>query len=141
MEQPQKSPMNSRTRYLVALLTAGSLGVAGIIRAADATPAPAAAPAAAAAGARGAGGAGARGAAAPRGPSEAAPIAPEPMLIYTETHAAASTIQDRDPGYRPSYLIYADTQRTADEAKKLVEDLGLPAHLLDYKTQVYVYGP
>ncbi len=63
------------------------------------------------------------------------------MLLYTETHAAASTIQDRDPGYRPSYLVYADTQRTADDAKKLVEALGLPAHLLDYKTQVFVYGP
>lgn len=63
------------------------------------------------------------------------------MLIYTDSRASASTIQDRDPGYRPSYLIYADTQRTADEAKKLVEDLGLPAHLQDYKTQVFVYGP
>ena len=52
-----------------------------------------------------------------------------------------STIQDRDPGYRPTYLVYADTQRTADEAKTLVESLGLPQHLQEYKTRVHVLGP
>src|SRR5690242_2366893 len=31
-------------------------------------------------------------------------------IIYSEDHTAASTIQDRDPGDRPAYLIYADGQ-------------------------------
>jgi len=62
-------------------------------------------------------------------------------IIYSEDHTAASTIQDRDPGYRPAYLIYADAQRTEDEGRKLVEDLGLPAHLQEYKTRAYVVRP
>ena len=34
-------------------------------------------------------------------------------VIYSDDQSAGSTIQDRDPGYRPLYLVYADTQRTA----------------------------
>ncbi|MEO8076472.1 MAG: hypothetical protein ABI818_09110, partial [Acidobacteriota bacterium] len=59
----------------------------------------------------------------------------------SDDKTSASTIQDRDPGYRPTYLVYADTQRTADEGRKLVDDLGLPAHLQEYKTRVYVVRP
>src|SRR5436190_1954887 len=62
-------------------------------------------------------------------------------IIYADDRTAASTIHDRDPGYRPAYLVYADTQRTPAEGKKLVEALGLPAHLQEYKTRVYVVGP
>jgi hypothetical protein len=62
-------------------------------------------------------------------------------ILYTDDQTAASTIYDRDPGYRPTYLVYADTQRTPDEARALVEDLGLPQHLREYKTRAYVVGP
>jgi hypothetical protein len=115
-----------------ALLISFVLTVSGAVRAAEA-PAPAAA--------QGRGGAGRGAAGGGGGPAEVIPPAPEPMLLYTDSRAAASTIHDRDPGYRPSYLVYVDTQRTAEDAKKLVEELGLPAHLQEYKTQVYVYGP
>jgi hypothetical protein len=73
--------------------------------------------------------------------STAAVASVDNPVIYSDDQSAGSTIQDRDPGYRPMYLVYADTQRTADEAKKLVEDLGLPKHLAEYKTRVYVVGP
>jgi poly(3-hydroxybutyrate) depolymerase len=62
-------------------------------------------------------------------------------VIYTDNQTAGSTIQDRDPGYRPLYLVYADNRRSADEAKKLVDDLGLTKHIQDYKTRVFVVGP
>jgi hypothetical protein len=62
-------------------------------------------------------------------------------ILYSEDQTAGSTIQDRDPGYRPTYLVYADTQRTADEAKKLIDDLGLTQHITEYKTRAYVVGP
>jgi hypothetical protein len=62
-------------------------------------------------------------------------------VIYTYDQTAGSTIQDRDPGYRPSYLVYADKQTSADEAKKMVDDLGLTQHIQDYKTRVFVVGP
>ncbi len=62
-------------------------------------------------------------------------------VIYSYDRSAGSTIQDRDPGYRPLYLVYADKQRSADEAKKLVDDLGLTQHVEAYKTRVFVVGP
>lgn len=62
-------------------------------------------------------------------------------IIYSEDLSAGATIQDRDPGYRPSYLIYADTERSADDAKKLIDNLGLRPHLDEYKTRVYVMAP
>ena len=62
-------------------------------------------------------------------------------VIYSENRTSESTIQDRDPGYKPMYLVYADKERTADEAKKLVDDLGLTRHVQDYKTRVFVVGP
>ena len=43
--------------------------------------------------------------------------------------------------YAPTYLIYADKQRTADEAKKLIDDLGMAAHLDEYKARAFVVGP
>ncbi len=62
-------------------------------------------------------------------------------VIYSDNQTAGSTIQDRDPGYRPVYLVYTDKERTAGEAKKLVDDLGLSRHIIDYKTRVFVAGP
>src|SRR5579862_4933882 len=52
--------------------------------------------------------------------STAAAASIDNPVIYTDDQTAASTIQDRDPGYKPLYLVYADKQRTAEEAKKLV---------------------
>ncbi len=65
----------------------------------------------------------------------------EDPVIYSDNQTAASTIHDRDPGYRPVYLVYADKQRTEAEAKSLVDDLGLTRHVQEYKTRVYVVGP
>jgi hypothetical protein len=65
----------------------------------------------------------------------------ENPVIYSEDHTAASTIQDRGPGYRPMYLVYTDNQTTAEQAKALLEALGLPPHLLEYKTRAFVVGP
>jgi hypothetical protein len=75
------------------------------------------------------------------GVSAAAAASVDDPVIYSDNQTAGSTIQDRDPGYRPQYLVYADKQRTAEEAKKLVDDLGLTQHILDYKTRLYVVGP
>src|SRR5215469_16012140 len=62
-------------------------------------------------------------------------------VIYSDNQTAASTIQDRDPGYRPVYLVYADKERTPDEVKKLLDDMGLTQHVQEYKTRVFVVGP
>jgi len=62
-------------------------------------------------------------------------------IIYSDDQTAASTIHDRDPGYRPTYLVYADAQRTSEDARKLVEDLGLDRHVHEYKTRLYVVAP
>lgn len=65
----------------------------------------------------------------------------ENPVIYSDDKTSGSTIQDRDPGYKPTYLVYADKQRTADEAKALVDSLGLSRHVADSKTRLYVVGP
>ncbi|HVV43770.1 MAG TPA: PHB depolymerase family esterase [Bryobacteraceae bacterium] len=65
----------------------------------------------------------------------------ENPVIYSEDHTAASTIQDRDPGYRPMYLVYSDNQTAAEQGKALLEALGLPQHLREYKTRAFVVGP
>ena len=62
-------------------------------------------------------------------------------VIYSEDLRSASTIQDRDPSYTPTYLVYADRQRTQEEAQKLVQDLGMADHLRQYKARVFVVGP
>ncbi len=53
----------------------------------------------------------------------------EDPVIYSEDLRSASTIQDRDPSYTPTYIVYADRQRTQDEARKLIQDLGMTEHL------------
>jgi poly(3-hydroxybutyrate) depolymerase len=73
--------------------------------------------------------------------SVSAIIAAENPILYSDDQTAGSTIQDRDPGYKPTYLVYADTQRTAEEAKALVDSLGLSQHIVDNKTRLYVVGP
>ena len=75
------------------------------------------------------------------GVSTAAAASVDDPVIFSLDRSAGSTIQDRDPGYRPLYLVYADTQRTAEEAKKLVDDLGMTQNLDAYKTRVFVVGP
>jgi poly(3-hydroxybutyrate) depolymerase len=77
---------------------------------------------------------------AAQGPS-AAPAASDGPVIFSYDRSAASTIQDRDPSYRPLYLVYADKERGADEARKLVGDLGLTEHIDEYKCRVFVVGP
>jgi poly(3-hydroxybutyrate) depolymerase len=61
--------------------------------------------------------------------------------LYTETRTSPSTYRDRGSSYAPTYLIYADTQRSADEAKKLIDDLGMVPHLDEYKARAFVVGP
>jgi poly(3-hydroxybutyrate) depolymerase len=73
--------------------------------------------------------------------STAAAVSVDDPVIFSLDRSAGSTIHDRDPGYRPLYLVYADTQRTAEEAKKLVDDLGMTQNLDAYKTRVFVVGP
>ena len=53
----------------------------------------------------------------------------------------SSTFRDRGTSYAPTYLIYADKQRTADEAKQLIDDLGMAPHLDEYKARAFVVGP
>lgn len=62
-------------------------------------------------------------------------------MFYTETRTTPSTIRDRGGSYAPTYLIYADKERTADEARRLVDELGLVAHLEAYKARAFVVGP
>jgi len=78
---------------------------------------------------------------AAQGLSTAAAASGENPVIYSDDRSSASTIQDRDPGYRPVYLVYADKQLSAEEAKKLVDELGLTPHLQEFKTRVFVVGP
>ena len=59
----------------------------------------------------------------------AAQSAPPDPVIYTEARTPPSTFRDRGPSYAPTYLIYADNQRTPDEAKRLIDDLGMLPHL------------
>jgi hypothetical protein len=73
--------------------------------------------------------------------SLAASASAEDPVIYSEDLRSASTIQDRDPSYTPTYIVYADRQRTQEDAKKLVQDLGMAEHLRQYKARVFVVGP
>jgi hypothetical protein len=71
----------------------------------------------------------------------ASSVAAQDSVIYTADRAPSSTFRDRGTSYAPTYLIYGDTQGTADEAKQLIEDLGLPPHLDEYKARAFVVGP
>src|SRR5436190_18721172 len=64
----------------------------------------------------------------------------EPIL-YTETRTTPSTFRDRGPAYAPTYFVYADTQRSADDARRLVDALGMLPHLEEYKARAFVLGP
>jgi hypothetical protein len=65
---------------------------------------------------------------------------PDPVF-YTETRTAASTFRDRGGSYAPTYLIYADKQRTPEEGQALVDELGMLPHLDEYKARAFVAGP
>lgn len=62
-------------------------------------------------------------------------------VLYTETRTSPSTFRDRGTSYAPTYVIYADRQRTAEDARKLVDDLGMLPHLEEYKARAFVVGP
>ena len=71
----------------------------------------------------------------------ASSVAAQDPVIYTDNRATSSTFRDRGPSYAPTYLIYGDQQRTADDAKKLIDELGMAAHLDEYKARAFVVGP
>jgi len=73
------------------------------------------------------------------GPSAVTSI--QDPVLYTETRTSASTVSDRGSSYAPTYFIYADKQRTADEARQLIDDLGMGKHLDEYKARALVVGP
>jgi len=62
-------------------------------------------------------------------------------VLYTDNRATSSTFRDRGTSYAPTYLIYADKQRTSDEAKQLIAALGMSAHLDEFKARAFVVGP
>jgi len=68
-------------------------------------------------------------------------IAAQDPVIYTDNRATSSTLRDRGTSYAPTYLIYVDKQRTADDAKQLIADLGMAPHLDEYKARAFVVGP
>jgi hypothetical protein len=68
-------------------------------------------------------------------------VAAQDSVSYTDNRTTASTFRDRGPSYAPTYLIFVDKQRTADEAKQLIDDLALPAPLDEYKARAFVVGP
>jgi hypothetical protein len=68
-------------------------------------------------------------------------IAAQDPVIYTDNRTNSSTFRDRGTSYAPTYLIYVDQQRTADEAKHLIADLGMEPHLDEYKARAFVVGP
>jgi len=71
----------------------------------------------------------------------ASPAAAADPVLYTDNRAASLTFRDRGTSYAPAYLIYADKERTSDEAKQLIDALGMPAHLEEYKARAIVVGP
>jgi poly(3-hydroxybutyrate) depolymerase len=68
-------------------------------------------------------------------------VAAQDPVIYTDNRTTSSTFRDRGTSYAPTYFIYVDKQRTGDDAKQLIDDLGLPAHLDEYKARAFVVGP
>jgi len=70
----------------------------------------------------------------------ATPSAPDPIL-YTEARTTPSTYRDRGTSYAPTYLIYADGQRSPDEARKLIDELAMLPHLEEFKARAFVIGP
>jgi poly(3-hydroxybutyrate) depolymerase len=62
-------------------------------------------------------------------------------ILHTVDRTSASTIRDRAPGYLPTYVVYADSQRTPEQAQALLHELGMMPHLEEYKTRAFVVGP
>ena len=71
----------------------------------------------------------------------ASSVAAQDPVIYTDNRSTSSTFRDRGTSYAPTYLIYVDKQRTADDAKQLIAGLGLATHLDEYKARAFVVGP
>jgi hypothetical protein len=62
-------------------------------------------------------------------------------VVYTEARTSASTYRDRGPSYAPTYIIYPDRPRSADEARALIDELGMLKHIDEYKARALVVGP
>jgi len=62
-------------------------------------------------------------------------------VVYTEARTSASTFRDRGTSYAPTYVIYADRPRSGDEARALIDELGMLEHLDKYKARAFVVGP
>ena len=71
----------------------------------------------------------------------ASSVAAQDSVIYTDNRATSSTFRDRGTSYAPTYVIYADRQRSGDDARQLIDALGLPPHLDEYKSRAVVVGP
>src|SRR6266545_2719386 len=68
-------------------------------------------------------------------------VAAQEPVLYTDNRTTSSTFRDRGPSYAPTYLVYVDKPRTAEEAKQLIADLGMGPHLDEYKARAFVVGP
>ena len=62
-------------------------------------------------------------------------------VVYTEARTSASTYRDRGPSYAPTYIIYPDRPRSPDEARALIDELGMLKHIDEYKARALVVGP
>jgi len=62
-------------------------------------------------------------------------------VVYTDNRGTTSTFRDRGTSYAPTYLVYADKQRSVTEAKQLIDDLGMARHLDDYEARAFVVVP
>ena len=62
-------------------------------------------------------------------------------VVYTDNRATASTFRDRGTSYAPTYLIYPDKPLKADDAQRMIEELGMSPHLDEYQTRALVAGP
>ena len=76
-----------------------------------------------------------------RGPAPPIRVSGPDPVFYAETRPAPSTFRDRGTSYAPTYLIYANKQRTAEDGKALVDELGMLPHLDEYKARAFVAGP
>ena len=62
-------------------------------------------------------------------------------VVCTEARTSASTYRDRGPSYASTYIIYPDRRRSADEARALIDELGMLKHIDEYKARAIVVGP
>jgi len=66
---------------------------------------------------------------------------PTDPVVYTEARTTPSTFHDRGPAYAPTYLVYADGAVGSEQARQLIDALGMLPHLEEYKARAFVVGP